>query len=150
MTASKMESINCVLYLAGMKVDFLQTFFSHRSRRIGYSQIEREENRQPNFLPKAMNNKILKSLEENINMNFLYVGRAATEAKIPFQHSLLLHVSQQRKFMDQFYDTKRIKHFHHCDQRVPFHTLHNFRQRRNWRKLVYFRLIEMEFIPYQI
>lgn len=89
-----------------------------RREKIGYSWNESEKKiavascEAAELLPKAMNNKILKSTDKNINMKFLYVC---------WQMFLLLSLSLfscscacvlKEEFMEQFYCSKRIKHFY--------------------------------------
>lgn len=63
-----------------------------------------------------MNNKILKSSDENINMIFFHVGFLGC-CPIP---QLFSACALAQEIYGPIYDTKRIKHFHHCDQSSMF------------------------------
>lgn len=107
---SKMESINCVARFIfwGWIFQLVQDKKkAHAQEKIGYSWKEREEKiacHCGRALEKAMNNKILKSTDENINMNFFMCLLRHTTFLIVCL-VVVCRMSKEEKFMNQFYGT---------------------------------------------
>lgn len=139
----------CVFIFGRTGGGFSANFCTHREESVIHEMNEKKIANQ-SFLPKAMNNKILKSSDENINMNFLYVGFCSGCYRS--ENSLFALLSAACALAKKIYGPilwyKTYKAF--PSLRLEFHSMFfsNFRHMRNWRKRVYFRLIEMKFIPY--
>ena len=108
-----MESINFISrFLLFFRGGFPNLFKkkAHAQEKIGYSWNEWEEKiacHCGRALAKAMNNKILKSTDENINMKFFMCFFLAHTTFLLFSHRLVYGCLREEKFMDQFYGTKR-------------------------------------------
>lgn len=88
---------------------------AHAQEKIGYSWKERGEKiacHCGRALEKAMNNKILKSTDENINMNFFMCLLWHTQHFLSSVWSSVCRMSEEEKFMNQFLWYKRLKHFY--------------------------------------